>query len=100
MSIFKQQWSVQPAITGLRSPRGIVINSQGKIFVADHDNAGIFYVEPVTGNVTLFAKVSTGIKGLAIDKNDNIYAVSPSGIYKITPQGVVSAICPCANGPP
>jgi RHS repeat-associated protein len=88
--IFKQSWSVQPAITGLRSPRGIVIDSQGKIFVADHTDGGIFYVEPVTGNVTLFAKIAGQLKGLAIDKTDNIYAVAGSAVYKVTPLGVVT----------
>ncbi len=88
--IFKQSWSVQPAITGLRSPRGIVINSTGKIFVADSTDGGIFYVEPVTGNVTLFAKIAGQLKGLSIDKTDNIYAVAGSAVYKVTPLGVVT----------
>lgn len=90
---------------------GIVMDSQGNMFVADDWNHRIRKITP-DGTVSTFAgsgvnsnTTGTGTaasidrpQGLLIDANDNLY--TSSGLYKIkiTPAGVVSHLTTNANG--
>lgn len=86
------------------SPRGIVADSHGNLFVTDYNNFRIRKITP-SGEVTTFAGsgaldyadgTGTAAKfgymaGIAIDANDNLYVCDGSSrIRKITPQAVVT----------
>jgi NHL repeat len=88
-------------------PRGIVVDANGNVFVADSNNNMIKKITP-TGLVTVFA--GTGAEGstdgaaltaqfktpygLAIDSKGNIFVADTrnNAIRKITPAGIVSTI--------
>lgn len=86
-------------------PSGIVVDSQGYLFVADWNNQRIRKVSP-TGVVTTFAGSSqwgnvdgTGTAArfsaptdIAIDGADNLYVTETGPVRKITPTGVVTTL--------
>lgn len=97
------------------SPKGVVADSRGNVYIADNKNHSIRKYDPTTGLVTTFAGSRAGgsdssalgfVDGngtnakfngpymLAIDTRDNIY-VADAGNYairKVTSSGVVSTI--------
>ncbi len=89
------------------NPTDVVMDSNGNLFVSDISNYCIRKIAP-NGDVTTFvgSGVSgtndgagteasfTGVFGLAIDSEDNIYATDRTihRIRKITPEGVVTTI--------
>ena len=95
------------SIARFSSPQGIVLDSNGNIFIADYGNHKIRKVEP-NGFVTTFAGIGSsgsadgnGIAasfnrpaGITIDGNDNLYVVESFGqkIRKITPTADVTTI--------
>ncbi len=87
-----------------KSINGLVIDSNGNVFVCDSGNRRIRKVSPA-GVVTTFAgsglSASTDGVGelaviipvrLTIDKNDNLYVTGDNKIRKITAEGIVSTI--------
>jgi hypothetical protein len=88
------------------SPQGMVVDSNGNLFVADPVASVIFKVTPA-GLVSIFAG-AIGFDGhldgigtdavffqpyrLAIDEQDNLYVVHKGPIRKITPLAVVSTL--------
>ncbi len=83
---------------------GVIIDSQKNIFIADSQNDCIRQISfdkrvntiAGTGTRGLFQNSASAIKfyflkGLAIDKNGNLFAADFNRIYKITPSGTVSS---------
>lgn len=94
------------------TPRGIVVDTGGNLFVADEKNRVIRKIMP-DGTVLTFAGVlgntlaSADDKGtsarftdptaLAIDANDNLYVLDNYQVRKITPSAVVTTLVTLPN---
>ncbi|MBC5836088.1 T9SS type A sorting domain-containing protein [Flavobacterium sp. F372] len=96
-------------------PRGICIDSQGNIFIADADNNRIRKIEP-SGNNTVTTFAGSGVEGYAdgigtnavfkspngmcIDSQGNIYITDALNfkIRKITPAGMVTTVAGTTQG--
>ena len=90
-------------------PRGLVVDAQGNIYVADHDNYLIRKVTP-QGNVTTVNPRdekpynSTAINhpnDITLDSKGNLYATEDSNdqqVKKVTPQGEIDAFAPASPG--
>lgn len=96
-------------------PRGICIDSQGNIFIADADNNRIRKIEP-SGNHNVTTIAGSGVEGYAdgigtsavfaapkdicIDSQGNLYVVDfwNFKIRKITPAGVVTTFAGTTSG--
>lgn len=94
------------AAASFGSPRGIAIDSNGDLYVADTWNFSIRKITPagmvstltLSGNETPSGKYYPS--GIAVDSTGNLY-VSDSyndSIRKITPQGIVSTLAGSKNG--
>ena len=87
-------------------PRGLAVDSQNNLFVADYSNTSIRKITP-DGNVTTFA-TGDGLgytHDIAIDEDDKLYVVGShqDTIHTYTAQGVHSTITmssPFTNGYP
>jgi sugar lactone lactonase YvrE len=98
-----------------KTPRGICIDSQGNIFIADAGNNRIRKIEP-SGNHTVTTFAGSGIEGYADGTGTNAVFASPNGmcidnqdnlyvtdwwnfkIRKITPTGVVTTVAGTTQG--
>lgn len=93
--------------TRFNSPRGVVVDSQGNIFIADLNNNRIRKVDTNGVTSTFAGSGSTGFldgvgtaarfnrpQGIAIDANDNIYVADTNNrrIRKISPDGTVTTL--------
>ena len=65
-------------VSQFRSPRGLVVNSIGLVFVADYGNNRIRVVDPSTEVTGTFASGMSGPVALAIDVLDRVYVVNNS----------------------
>ncbi|TFF40074.1 T9SS type B sorting domain-containing protein [Mucilaginibacter psychrotolerans] len=77
------------------TPESIAIDASGNVFIAD--KANIYKVSPDGSTATRFASSFAGITGLTFDRNGNMFVSTNAynngnGVYKITPNGVVSTI--------
>ncbi len=95
------------ATAELYSPKGIVFDSIGNMYVLDAANKRVRKIDP-TGIITTVAGNGTsgysgdggpatnaeldGPQGIAIDGADNIYIAEQSRIRKISPGGIISTI--------
>lgn len=102
------EWQIN--INGVRfnNPQGVVVDSNGDVFIADFNNHVIRKTSALTNVVTTFAGTAgrsgytdgTGSaarfffpRRLAIDSSDNIYVVDNYyAVRKITPAGVVTTL--------
>lgn len=96
------------------TPRGIVIDSGGNLFVADELNRVIRKITP-DGTVSTFAGTVGNTQGsadgngsrarftdptaLAIDASDNLYVLDNYQIRKITPSAVVTTLATLPSSP-
>ncbi len=85
-------------------PKGMAFDSNGNLFVVDQDNYRIRKITP-EGVVSHFAGFLRGyddgpahdaefrgMRGMAIDANDNLYIADEYRIRKMTPDGIVTTI--------
>lgn len=101
-------------VAQFKTPRGICIDSQGNIFIADSGNNRIRKIEP-SGNHTVTTFAGSGVEGYAdgiginaaltpnvmcIDSQDNLYVTDwwNFKIRKITPTGVVTTVAGTTQG--
>lgn len=63
-------------------PRGIALDSKGT-FYATGDSKSVFWYNINTGKSGQITAGSSGLTTVAVDENDNIYAVGSSGVYRI-----------------
>lgn len=71
-------------------PTGIVIDNSGNAIVSDAGNSALRKID-MNGNVSTLATVS-GVGGMDVDAQGNVYTTSFMGIYKVTPAGVMTLI--------
>ncbi|MCE7996350.1 MAG: hypothetical protein HEP71_30505, partial [Roseivirga sp.] len=88
-----------------KTPMGLVFDSKGNLFVADHGNFNLRKITP-DGAVTTFAGIGehpgiiyesgivegfSSVEALAIDSKDNIYVITTDGnrVLKVNPEGVI-----------
>ena len=73
-------------------PRGIAIDSNGKLVVADRGSFAVLEIDPDTGAAASFTPniILGGPLRLALDDDDTIYLQDVSSIMRITPANQVS----------
>jgi len=92
-------------------PRGIAVDSQGNVYVAEGDEQTIRKITP-EGVVTTFAGSGNsqiqdgtgtgasflGPQAMAVDAFDNLFVVNLSSISKVTPEAVVTTFAGAGSG--
>src|SRR5207302_5330918 len=83
------------------SPRAVVVDGNGDVYIADTNNARIRKVSRVSGIITTIAAHLTYPQGMAIDSAGNVYVADTSNnrIRKITiDDGITTVAGNGANG--
>ncbi|MFD0589164.1 S-layer homology domain-containing protein [Paenibacillus sp. GCM10027627] len=94
----------------LNSPRGIVVDVQGNVYIADSENGRVRMVDAATGTISTVAgsgqfdymgdggpATDAGIdgpSGVALDRDGNLYIVDTfnSAIRKVNSEGIISTV--------
>jgi sugar lactone lactonase YvrE len=95
--------SMQVVASGLRTPRGLVFDTQDNLYVACAGDNTIYKITP-TGQRSAYASSIPNLYGLAIHSNGSLFAVdnggaiAPGSLYQIDPLGTVSMFAPVEHG--
>jgi len=84
-----------PFVSGLTTPNGLAINSAGDVFVAEDSTGIIKQFSPDGTFLRIFAIAGVGIRKIAFDSADTLYAAGTSAagpIIRIAPDGAPTAI--------
>ncbi|OXM82829.1 S-layer homology domain-containing protein [Paenibacillus rigui] len=83
------------------SAYGIAVDSKGSIYFIDSGRSDAVSKVDVNGNISVYATGFIGPRGLAIDRNDNLYVAETSGrrVLQVDPSGTVTTVAgiPGAN---
>ncbi|HEX6085125.1 MAG TPA: SMP-30/gluconolactonase/LRE family protein [Thermoanaerobaculia bacterium] len=84
--------AVTTLVYGAPSSFGVAADTHGNVFMTDLTADRIVKITP-WGSLTAFASTADAPHGLTIDAGNNLYFTTQSGgLYKCTPQGVVTPI--------
>ncbi len=85
--------------TGLSDPRGIALDANGNIYVANYDASTVtVYPAGSNGNVAPSETIdSPGVTGLALDARGNIYVTSGGDALSVYPPGSNGNVAPSAT---
>jgi sugar lactone lactonase YvrE len=84
---------VTPLTSGkLDRPEDVEVDSRGDLIVADHGGQAIYRI-PKQGSLQRIAQLENPLS-VAVDKDNNIIAISNRGLVRVSPAGKVEAITP------
>ncbi len=83
----------------LNSPRGLSINSEGELFIADQKNGRIRKIDHNSGIITTVASGITDPVGVHVRENGEIYFADKDSVQKVDANGLVARVVRLTSNP-
>ena len=75
-----------------RRPMGLAVDALGNVYVADHGNSAIRKITPAGVVSTVIKGWMPEPKALTVDPLGNVFVLSATAVYKVTPEGSPSLL--------